>query len=317
MRLFDVYKLAVEEGKKADPRRGQEMDRLLKRTEEAYQKLEGKEKDRSDADALWNPYADSRLLCGDRDAEVQGMMWGIDITVGEALLADRLRDKGKRIDAVLGHHPRGRAQASLYKVMSIQEQMMESWGVPITAAEWIMGPRMNEVKQALHSANHAQAVDAFRLLDLPLMCIHTPADLLGQRFMQDLLDEKGPERIKDLLDVLGDLPEYDAAIREAAPPEVLVGDKERRVGRVAVKFAGGTAAPKEIYEQLGRAGVGTIVCMHAPESHIEEARKNKVNLIVASHMASDSLGLNLLADIFEDRGISIIPCSGYIRARRK
>jgi putative NIF3 family GTP cyclohydrolase 1 type 2 len=88
------------------------------------------------------------------------------------------------------------------------------------------------------------------------------------------------------------------------------------VGRVAVKFAGGTAAPKEMYEQLARSGIGTVVCMHLPESHIEEARKNHVNVVVASHMASDSLGINLLADKFEDLGLSIIPCSGYIRVER-
>ena len=292
------------------------MEKLLKRIEEAYRRLEGKEKDRFDADALWNPYADTRILYGEQDREVREVMWGIDITPAEALLAERLRERGRQIDAILSHHPRGRAQAALYKVMSIQEQMMESWGVPITAAEWVMSPRMSEVKQALHSANHAQTVDACRLLDLPLMCIHTPADLLGQRFMQELLDEKQPERLKDLLDILGELPEYDAAIREAAPPEILVGDREKRTGKVAVKFAGGTSAPKEVYEQLGRAGIGTVVCMHAPESHIEEARKNKVNLVIASHMASDSLGLNLMSDIFEDHGVSIIPCSGYIRARR-
>ena len=34
------------------------------------------------------------------------------------------------------------------------------------------------------------------------------------------------------------------------------------------------------------------------------------------HMASDSLGCNLLADIFEDKGLNITPCSGFFRVRR-
>ncbi|HPP45673.1 MAG TPA: NGG1p interacting factor NIF3, partial [Methanomassiliicoccaceae archaeon] len=58
------------------------------------------------------------------------------------------------------------------------------------------------------------------------------------------------------------------------------------------------------------------VCMHVPQSHIEEARKNHVNLVVAGHMASDSLGTNLIADRFEMNGVDIIPCSGFIRVRR-
>ena len=49
-----------------------------------------------DRDQLWNPYADSRLLYGDPSTEVEGVLWGIDIGTGEVMLADRLREKGKR-----------------------------------------------------------------------------------------------------------------------------------------------------------------------------------------------------------------------------
>jgi len=58
------------------------------------------------------------------------------------------------------------------------------------------------------------------------------------------------------------------------------------------------------------------MCMHVPESHVEEARKHHVNIVVAGHMASDSLGCNLLADIFESKGLSIVPFSGFHRVRR-
>jgi hypothetical protein len=232
------------------------------------------------------------------------------------VLADRLREKGTAIDAIIGHHPRGRAQASMYKVVPIQESMMRSWGVPITAAECIVSPRAHEAMCATHAANHAQTVDACRLLDLPFMCLHQPCDLLGQDFVQRLLDESAPERLEDLLETLAEVPEYEHGIRECNPPEIFAGGRDRRTGRVAVKFAGGTSAPKEMYEQLERSGVGTVVCMHVPESHIEEARKHHVNIVVAGHMASDSLGCNLLADIFESQGLSTIPCSGFHRVRR-
>jgi len=316
MKLLDIYKLSVEAGKDADPRRGAEMDALLRRAKEAYDKLEQDERDRFDADSLWNPYADRRLLTGDPDAEIGGVMWGIDVSTGEAVLADRLREKGRKVDAVISHHPQGRARAALHKVMSVQENMMESWGVPITAAEWIMGPRMNEVKFGIHAGNHNQSVDACRLLDIPFMCIHTPADMLAQRFMENYLEEKRPERLKDLLKLLNELPEYAFSARNANPPDLLTGDKEKRVGKIAVKFSGGTSASKEIYEQLGRAGIGTAVVMHAPESHIEEAKKHKVSIVLASHMASDSLGNNLMADKIEANGVEVLPCSGFIRVRR-
>lgn len=317
MRLSEYYRLAVEVAMEADPRKGEELKSILLQTIRAYDALDAAGRDMFDVDSLWNPYADSRILSGDGDTEVSTAMWGIDISSAEVLLADRLREKGKKIDAIISHHPHGRAHASLYKVMPVQESMMRSWGVPVTIAEDILGPRMHEVMCALHSQNHAQTVDACRLLDMPYMCLHQPCDLLGQQFMQRLVDEKEPERLGDLLDLLATLPEYQHATKECNPPTIFVGGRDRKAGSIAVKFAGGTAAPKEMYEQLSRSGIGTVMCMHAPESHREEARKHHINLVVASHMASDSLGTNLLADRFEERGLEIIPCSGYVRVRHQ
>jgi len=37
---------------------------------------------------------------------------------------------------------------------------------------------------------------------------------------------------------------------------------------------------------------------------------------VSGHMASDSLGLNLIMDKIEGEGVSIVPCSSYIRVKR-
>jgi len=81
-------------------------------------------------------------------------------------------------------------------------------------------------------------------------------------------------------------------------------------------MTGGTSGPKEIYEKMADAGVGTAVGMHFPEGHIEEARKNNINLVIAGHMSSDSLGINLIADAWEKEGIEVVPCSGFIRVSR-
>ena len=81
-------------------------------------------------------------------------------------------------------------------------------------------------------------------------------------------------------------------------------------------MTGGTSGPKDIYEKLAQAGVGTAVFMHIPEAHLEEARKHHLNVVIAGHVASDSLGMNLLADQLEERGVKVTPCSGFIRARR-
>ncbi|NLX46756.1 MAG: NGG1p interacting factor NIF3 [Euryarchaeota archaeon] len=316
MKLGDIYRFAVQLAKENDPRTAEELEDDLRRTEERYRKLDDGEKELFDADALWNPYADSRLVHGNPDTDVGGVLWGIDIGTGEMLLADRLRERGRRVDAVFGHHPLGRARPKFGDVLHLQEYMFAQMGMPITWAEDILAPRIKEVHRSSAPSNYDQAVDAARLLDLPLMCLHSVTDNLVDRYLNELMEERGPKRVDDLISVLMELPEFRHAAANNNPPEVYVGDRKRRTGKIALKMTGGTAGPKEMYEGLADAGVGTIVFMHLPESHLEEARKHHMNVVVSGHMATDSLGINLLADRLEDRGLQVIPCSGLIRARR-
>lgn len=81
-------------------------------------------------------------------------------------------------------------------------------------------------------------------------------------------------------------------------------------------MTGGTGGAKEAYEKLAMAGIGTVVCMHISEEHRKEAEKNHINVVVAGHIASDSLGMNLFLDELEQRNVEIVPCSGLIRVSR-
>jgi hypothetical protein len=62
---------------------------------------------------------------------VKSLICGIDMETPEIILADRLREKGRKIDLVIAHHPEGSAQADLYNVMQVQSDMMAGVGVPI------------------------------------------------------------------------------------------------------------------------------------------------------------------------------------------
>jgi putative NIF3 family GTP cyclohydrolase 1 type 2 len=317
MKLIDVFKFAIELGRKADARRPERIEAELRRHQERYENLERKEKERFDPDLLWNPYSDSRLLYGEPEKEIKELFCGIDITSAEILLADRLRQKGQDIDAVIGHHPLGTAGAMLSEVLHVQEGLMEDFGIPINVAEDILASRIKEVFRGAHPWNFNQAVDAARLLDVPLMCLHCPCDNLAQRFVQDRINKEKPERVSDVLALLSEIPEFDIAMRDNSNPEVYVGDRGRQAGKIMVKMAGGAALPKEAYEFLSKAGVGTVVCMHLPESHLEEARKAHINIVVSGHVASDSLGLNLVMDQLEKKGVVVHPFSGFIRVKRK
>jgi hypothetical protein len=236
---------------------------------------------------------------------------------GEILLADRLREKGTPVDLVVAHHPEGTALAGLYGVMGMQEDILADAGVPVNVAEAIMKPRIREVSRNLLPNNHRRAVDAARLLGIPFICVHTPADNMVNAFLTALLAEKAPGTLDELLRVLRAVPEYGQAARENAGPKIFVGDKKNRPGKILVDMTGGTGGPDTAYAHLAQAGVGTVVGMHISDKNRKAAEKNHVNVVVAGHMSSDSLGMNLLLDRLEAQGIEALPCSGLTRVKRE
>ncbi|KKP81075.1 MAG: hypothetical protein UR81_C0007G0001, partial [Candidatus Levybacteria bacterium GW2011_GWB1_35_5] len=82
-------------------------------------------------------------------------------------------------------------------------------------------------------------------------------------------------------------------------------------------FTGGTSPSKELYAELAKAGVGTLVEMHVSEEVLVELKKLHINIIECGHMAADSIGANLFLDQLEKKGVETIACSGLIRVRRK
>lgn len=316
MKLSEAYRLAIETGMKNDPRPKEEVEKVLKDAKEKYDKLSSDEKELFDTERLWNPYADSRFSWGDGDIEVSKLMWGIDIDTGEVLLADRLREKGTDVTAIVGHHPLGLARTPFPEVMWLQTHMYSSLGIPITTCESLLEPRMNEVIRAVLPANYNQAVDAAKLLNIPIMNIHSPADNCVQKFLENEFEENNMTYVGDIIDHLMKIPEFRMSAKMNSPPKIIAGSKTRHCGKIAVKMTGGTSGPKEIYEKMAAAGISTVVGMHFPESHIDEAKKHHMNVIVSGHMSSDSLGINLIADVWQKEGIEVIPCSGLIRYSR-
>ena len=284
MKLKDIYKLAINLGKNYDPR-GEELQILLDKEQVDFEKMSEEERRFHDPESLHNPYSDTRILVGTGDEEITTIMAGIDIETPEVLLADRLRQKGHRIDLLLAHHPEGIAQAALHDVMHIQADMMEIVGVPINIAEGVMASRISEVERGMMPRNHQRAVDAARLLDFPFICVHSPADILVNNFLQDLLDKSSYRTVDDIVNILLTLPEYQKASQLKAGPRIVSGNKNRRAGKIFIKMSGGTAGSEKTYEKLADAGVGTYICMHITDKHRQAARENNINVIVAGHMA--------------------------------
>ena len=317
MKLRELFDAIVAHGVVVDPRGRTRVQKVLDMAKKDYDALSGDKKQRYDTEQLTNPYSDSRVLYGDDDLEIQNVLVGIDMEVGEVVLADRLREKGTPVDLIWAHHPEGSALANLGGVMAMQADILSGFGVPINIAEGLLEPRIKEVERGVMPGNHMRAVDAARLLDVPMICSHTPADNCVAGYLQELFDEKKPETVDDVICVLRDITEYADAEIAGSGLKIVAGSEKRRAGRVFVDMTGGTSGSAKTFERLANTSdIGTMVVMHIPEKHLKEANNHHINVVIAGHMASDTLGMNLLLDAVEKAGqkkLSVIECSGFRR----
>jgi len=318
MTLKDIYAFLVTEGINADPRGKEAVKKNQARIKKTYQQLGKKARLEFDQERLSNPYSDTRILFGSPEQKVKTILVGIDIEAGELLLADKLNQKGRKIDLVMSHHPEGKALAGLAEVMDIHSGVLKNLGVPISVAESLMAERIAEVKRRVMPANHRRAVDIARHLKLAFLCCHTPADNHVASHLQKLLDRKRPDALGDILEILKDIPEYRQATQEKSGPRIILGTPKRQAGKIFVDMTGGTEGSKDIFQKLSSAGIGTILAMHLSEEHFRKVRAEHINVIIAGHIGSDSLGLNLLLDKLEkEQKLDIIECSGFKRIKRK
>lgn len=314
MKVQDIFNLATKMGIDADLRGRKAVEKMLKRKKELYEKMTPTQKKEFDVEALTNPYIDGRIHhISKKNPEVKKILAGIDMEGDEVLLADRLGD----IDLIMAHHPRGKALADLHDVMHLQAEVVAGYGVPINIAESLIRERIDEVARGVHPINHTRPIDIAKLLDISYINTHTQTDNLVATFLKNLIDKKKPEYVSEILDLLKEIPEYQEAIKQGAGPRLFAGAPGNRAGRIAVtEITGGTEGSVKIYEKMAAAGVGTIVAMHQSEEHKKQAEAAHINVVIAGHMSSDSLGMNLLLDELEKKGIKIIPCSGLIRVSR-
>lgn len=302
---------------KADPRGEKFVRKLLEKAKKEYKDLSEKKKKYYDVENLTNPYSDTRMYHGNPKQKVKKILAGIDISSAEVLLLDRLNEKGMGLDLLIAHHPEGIALTALHEVMDLQVDMYGNNGMPLNVSHALMQGRMVDVQRKIHPTNYNQAIDTAKLLDVPFMSLHTIWDNLGNQYMLDYLKGKNYDTVGEIIEDVMQIPEYVEATKAKAGPLVVSGSEKSRAGKVAIFFTGGTNPSKEIYNELAKTGVGTIVDMHMPEDAIKEMKKLHVNVINAGHMSSDSIGANLFFDELEKKGVEVVPCSGFIRVKGK
>lgn len=313
MTIQQIYNLAVKMGIESDLRGKGEVAKVLKRRKEKYQKLDKDKKQEFDIEKLKNPYSDTRILHNPNPKkQIRKILAGIDIGSAELLLADKLG-----CDLVISHHPLGIGLADLSDVMHLQAQVLAKYGVPINVAEGVLRERIEEVSRGVAPVNQNKAVDTAKLLNIGLICVHTPCDNLAADFLDKYIKRKKPDTVGEIIKVLKRVSEYSEAVKLKAGPRVFSGREENSAGKIAItEITGGTEGSKEIYQKMAQAGLGTVIGMHLGEEHRKEAQKAHMNVVIAGHMSSDSIGINLFLDKLEKQKLDILVCSGIIRVKR-
>ena len=319
MNIQQIYKLAIELGIKNDFRPKTQIEKQLKRIKEKYQKLSKEEKEIFDLEKLTSPYSDTRVHFNNGIKNIKKVMVGIDIESADMMVARYLSNHNPKepVDLVINHHPIGKALMDLGDVMHLQADVLAQYGVPINISESLMKIRISEVSRGVNPVNSFKVIDTAKILNISLINIHTPTDNLVAQLVKKKIEKDKPEYVGEVLKSLLEIPEYKEAAKMGFGPILFTGSEDNRVGKIAfTEITGGTDGSTKIYEKMAAAGIGTVISMHQSEEHRKEAEKAHISVVIAGHISSDSIGMNLFLDELEKKGIKILPTSGLIRHSR-
>jgi len=251
----------------------------------------------------------------DTDIIVEGenikkVLIGIDMETPELLLARTLG-----YDCVVSHHPKADSCiVDFAKVMDVQIDRMIKSGVPINKAQKALRKKQQSVDLGSHASNYDRVGSAAKLMNIPYLNIHIPADFITEKIVQDKLDTafnmKPKTKLKDIIDELNSWEYYQGKI---AQPIIRVGSNEDYAGKIEVLMAGGTNGGTDVIKSYFEAGVGTIIAMHIPED-VKKAviEQNIGNIIIAPHMPSDSIGLLEIVKVWREQGVEVTCISGIV-----
>jgi len=245
-------------------------------------------------------------------SNVRRALFGIDVDPADLLMA-----KEKGYDLVIAHHPTGgSAVLDFPRVLAKHADILIRHGVPTAAALEAVREMQEEREPRAHAENYDHLPSVARLVGIGLMCIHNPCDEIGRRVMDETLRARLPAnpRVRDSIDVLQSLPEF----RSAATRIVLrMGRLDNALGTWAVHHGAGTNGGVSVARAAFEHGIDTVFYIHIDAGALRRlrevyGREGSKNLVVTGHMASDSIGINVLVRELRARGVRVDTYSGII-----
>jgi len=253
------------------------------------------------------PYDTNIIVEGEN---IKRLLIGIDMETPELLLAQQLG-----YDCVVSHHPKADScVVDFAKVMDVQIHRMVKAGVPINKAQKALKKQKASVDLGRHASNYDRVSSAARLMKLPYLNIHIPADFITEEIVQTRLDkafnDKPKTKLQDIIDELNSWEYYKGKV---AQPLIRVGSSSDYAGKIEVLMAGGTNGGVDVYKSYFEAGVGTIIAMHVPEAVKKAVSEQNIgNIIIAPHMPSDSIGLLEIVKAWRKEGLEVTTMSGIV-----
>ncbi len=238
-------------------------------------------------------------------------MFGVDIDSGELALAKQMG-----FDVVIAHHPSGGSTwAGFPAVLERHTKIMVDAGVPPGEAAAAVETLKDEHGPRTHMLNYDRLPSVARMLGLPFMNIHAPADEVGRRLMHETVAKAvGPgARVGDAVAGLQALPEF---AHSPHPILARMGTFEAPLGRWTFVHGAGTNGGFPVASALFRAGLDTVFYIHIDPAHLkklrEEFRARSKNLVVTGHIASDSVGINVIIRRLRREGLEVTPMGGVV-----
>jgi len=143
MTLGQMFRLMIEVGRRADWRDEATFEAQLAARRAEYEALGEAERRFFDTERLWNPFGCSRICSGEPDMEVRGMVVGINPSLAAVLYAERLRDGGLPVDALLTHHGMPPAGTIYDDINNTHYHVLRDFGVPEDTARSVVQEAIN------------------------------------------------------------------------------------------------------------------------------------------------------------------------------
>lgn len=231
---------------------------------------------------------------------IKKVLIAVDVSTAELLLARSLG-----CDAVIAHHPLGKAAVNFYHVFDRHVDYMTEHGVPKKIAREATAKLKERVETRTHATIYNDIVGAARAMNMPLVNIHQPCDEYMRQTILNKIESKKTEYVYDIVESVSQIAEFRHA---ATRVQVRHGSEKNKAGHWALVIAAGTNGGYSIAKAYFEHGVDTVIYLHIDYSDLVKMREEKLpgNLIVLGHLAGDSLGLNALADKLEQMGLETV-----------